>query len=646
MKMRTILAAAAVLCLAAGCIKEEQGIVDVPAGDENELFADAPKIMAELSEPETRTCIEAAADATGKLPMLWEESDAVGVFFTDGSSNAKYVNISGKNPNASFGAAEQVSGSEIAYVYYPYSAANNGKAATALSGNVPAEQAMDGSIHGDYKWGELRDKVDGGYKFKFHNIVSLVRFNIDASGTVLAGEKLETVTLTVTRDGAVVPVVGDFTFSAANGDYSLGTQTSNTLTTVWNKDASGIFSGYASILPEVKSGDKLTFVIKTTNYESTLTVTSKANFVAGAYYNFPLTLAAFGSKLSINKRVSGTFKAATMNVDGLPEKVRFIFNITINEGAPGSDGTKTISSYIANSQFDFVGCSEDFNYHSELASAMSGYTWGTPNNETIPSSVSSLSVHIDTDGLSFATRNETCSFSNEYIETFTTSAGGLTSGANTNVDKGFRHYVVTMKDGAEIDVIITHMNTYGNDDRKDAQHAQLTQIATYINKISAANKRPIIFMGDTNCRYTRHDFQKYFWGELNANVTWNDPWVKFHRGGTYPASGKSLMIRANYKGDTENDIVCSDDQRGEVVDKIIYFNVEGASIMIDALESYNDVDNYTASTEEASYTNVVAEDAEGNIIEDQDISYTRYIGYSDHFPVVAKFSYTGTVPLN
>ncbi len=642
--MRTILAAAAVLCLAAGCIKEEQGIVDAPAGGENEIFADAPKIMAELSEPETRTCIEAAADATGKLPMLWEESDAVGVFFADGSSNAKYVNISGKNPNASFGAAEQVSGSEIAYVYYPYDAANNGKAATALSGNVPAEQAMDGSIHGDYKWGKLKAQVEEGYKFKFHNMFSLVRFNINAEGTVLAGETLESVTLTVTRNGAAVPVTGEFTFDATDRSYELGT-TSNELKTVWNQALSGTLTSFASVFPEIESGDQLTFVLETTNYKATLTVTSKANFASETYYTFPLTLSKL-SGLTIVKKVSGTFKAATMNVDGLPEKVRFIFNITINEGAPGSDGTKTISSYIANSQFDFVGCSEDFNYHSELASAMSGYTWGTPNNETIPSSVSSLSVHIDTDGLSFATRNETCSFSNEYIETFTTSAGGLTSGANTNVDKGFRHYVVTMKDGAEIDVIITHMNTYGNDERKDAQHAQLTQIATYINKISAANKRPIIFMGDTNCRYTRHDFQTYFWGKLNSNVTWTDPWVKFHRGGTYPTSGKSLMIRANYKGDTDNDIVCSDDQRGEVVDKIIYFNVEGASITIDALESYNDVDNYTASTEEASYTNVVAEDAEGNILEDQDISYTRYIGYSDHFPVVAKFTYTGTLPLN
>ena len=250
---RVFLAVAAGVVLAAGCVKEQAGIE--PAVDEAGFVADAPMIMAELSEPETRTCIEAAADATGKLPMLWEESDAVGVFFTEGSSNVKYANISGKVPNASFGATAQVSGSEIAHVYYPYDAANDGKAASELSGSVPAEQAMDGSIHGDYKYGKLKAKVDGGYKFEFHNIVSLVRFNIDASGTALSGDKLETVTLTVTRGENAVPVVGDITFSAVKGQYILGANTSNTLNTVWNKDASGVFSGFASVLPEVKSAD-------------------------------------------------------------------------------------------------------------------------------------------------------------------------------------------------------------------------------------------------------------------------------------------------------------------------------------------------------------------------------------------------------
>ena len=642
MKMRTILAAAAVLCLAAGCVKEEQGVVDVPVGGENVIFADAPKIMAELSEPETRTCIEAAADATGKLPMLWEESDAVGVFFTDGSSNAKYVNISGKNPNASFGAAEQVSGSEIAYVYYPYDAANNGKAVTELSGNVPAEQAMDGSIHGDYKWGELRDKVDGGYKFKFHNIVSLVRFNIDASGTVLAGEKLETVTLTVTRDGAAVPVVGDFTFSAADGKYILGAQTSNTLTTVWNKDASGIFSGYASILPEVKSGDKLTFVIKTTNYESTLTVTSKANFVAGAYYNFPLTLVAFGNKLSVNKRVSGTFTAATLNVDGLPS--------IANSGGPGKSGTQNISSKIATANWDIIGFSEDFEYHSALTGSLSDYTFGKHRGSVGFSQL--FGSVADTDGLGFATKKSTCSFATETNDTFipfNDAYGGLSDGANTCIKKGIRHYVVTMaEDGVQIDVIITHMNTYEDGDGKPAQLSQLDQIAEYLNKItSVANPRPVIFMGDTNCRYTRHDFSTNFFGKLNSNISYVDPWIEFHRGGVYPKSGtKSLMIRSKYKGDTTNDIVCSDDQRGEVVDKIIYFNVEGAAIKIKAESCYNDIENFTKSTESASYSSVTAEDANGNILENQKVTYTRYIGLADHFPVVAKFTYTGTLPLN
>ena len=642
MKMRTILAAAAVLCLAAGCVKEEQGIVDAPAGGENVIFADAPKIMAELSEPETRTCIEAAADATGKLPMLWEESDAVGVFFADGSSNAKYVNISGKNPNASFGAAEQVSGSEIAYVYYPYDSANNGKAATALSGNVPAEQAMDGSIHGDYKWGEMKSVVEGGYKFKFHNMVSLVRFNIDATGTVLEGEKLETVTLTVTRNGAAVPVVGDFTFSAADGNYSLGAQTSNTLTTVWNKDASGIFSGYASILPEVKSGDKLTFVIKTTNYESTLTVTSKASFVAGAYYNFPLTLAGFGSKLSIKKRVSGSFTAATLNVDGLPS--------IANLGGPGKSGTQNISSKIATANWDIIGFSEDFEYHSALTGSLSDYTFGKHRGSVGFSQI--FGSVADTDGLGFATKKSTCSFATETNDTFipfNDAYGGLSDGANTCIKKGIRHYVVTMaEDGVQIDVIITHMNTYEDGDGKSAQLSQLDQIAKYINKItSVANPRPVIFMGDTNCRYTRHDFSTNFFGKLNSNISYVDPWIEIHRDGVYPTSGtKSLMIPSNYKGDTTNDIVCSDDQRGEVVDKIIYFNVEGAAIKIKAESCYNDIENFTKSKESASYSSVTAEDANGNILEDQDVTYTRCVGYADHFPVVAKFTYTGTLPLN
>ena len=603
MKFNKIFVAAAVAVIAAGCVKEQVGDIDSPVEEEVVVVADAPKLFAELDEPETRTCIDADANATGKLSMLWTPSDEVGVFTSGGDKNVKYVNDeqSVNVPNASFSATASVKG-DIQYVYYPYSSANNGKEATALSGTVPAEQVMGQSIAGDYKYGTLKSVTeDGGYKFKFNNMFSLVRFNIDATGTALADATLETVTLTVTRNGAPVAVAGDFTFSAVDGTYTPGA-TSDVLTTVWNKPLQGNQSSYASIFPNVKKGDKLNFVIKAGDFESTLTVTATADFAAGKYYNFPLTLSKF-SALKIQKTIRGNFTAATYNVDGLPSLV--------NSAGPGSSGTNNISSKIATTNWDFIGFSEDFEYHSNLTGSLSSaYTFGKHRGSV---GISALYKTIDTDGLEFATRNATCSFSNETMIEFNDAHGGLFSGANTCIKKGLRHYVVTMKDGVQFDVIITHMNTYSDDESGfiNAQHSQLTQTAQYINSI-LGNGRPIIFMGDTNCRYTRHDFQTYFWGKLNSNLDAHDPWIDFQWNGvkpTYPS--KSLMVSDATGTDPDLDIICENTQKGEVVDKIIYVNNPNSNTTITATSYLRD--------------------------------YDRFNGLADHMPIVAEFSYESVV---
>ena len=603
MKFNKIFVAAAVAVIAAGCVKEQVGDIDSPVEEEVVVVADAPKLFAELDEPETRTCIDADANATGKLSMLWTPSDEVGVFTSGGDKNVKYVNDeqSVNVPNASFSATASVKG-DIQYVYYPYSSANNGKEATALSGTVPAEQVMGQSIAGDYKYGTLKSVTeDGGYKFKFNNMFSLVRFNIDATGTALADATLETVTLTVTRNGAPVAVAGDFTFSAVDGTYTPGA-TSDVLTTVWNKPLQGNQSSYASIFPNVKKGDKLNFVIKAGDFESTLTVTATADFAAGKYYNFPLTLSKF-SALKIQKTIRGNFTAATYNVDGLPSLV--------NSDGPGSSGTKNISSKIATTNWDFIGFSEDFEYHSNLTGSLSSaYTFGKHRGSV---GISALYKTIDTDGLEFATRNATCSFSNETMIEFNDAHGGLFSGANTCIKKGLRHYVVTMKDGVQFDVIITHMNTYSDDESGfiNAQHSQLTQTAQYINSI-LGNGRPIIFMGDTNCRYTRHDFQTYFWGKLNSNLDAHDPWIDFQWNGvkpTYPS--KSLMVSDATGTDPDLDIICENTQKGEVVDKIIYVNNPNSNTTITATSYLRDYDGFN--------------------------------GLADHMPIVAEFSYESVV---
>lgn len=558
--------------MAGGCAKEQHGGAE-PKGE-------APRIIAELAEqPATRTCIDAgAADQGGSLAVLWSPEDQLGVY-VGSHSNVLYTNEEQTEniPNASFTTAESVSG-DINAVYYPYDEANASNGYASLEGTVPTEQIMDGNISGDYKWGKYKSTTEsGGHKFKFHNMFSLVRFKIDATDTALEGETLETVTLAVTCDGEAVPVTGSFTFDATDGSYTLGT-TSNTLTTVWNQTLDGALSGFASVFPEVKKGDKLTFTIETPNYTATLSVTVKTDFEPEMYYTFPLTLANF-SKLSIAKKVTGTFKAATYNVK--------------------SSTNGTMGTMITQDGWDFFGLSEDF---SNLKSNLSTYTFGTRSRGTL-----SFWGSAPKDGLGFATRNGKCSFTDEYVDEFDEEYGGLTEGANTSVDKGFRRYIVTIDDLVEVDVIITHMNTYDTEKHLAAQHAQLKEIATWI--ANNCGSRPVIFMGDTNLRYTRHDFETYFWSVIRKDgLTYNDPWVDYQWNGVYPTyPSKSLMVSDATGTNSETDIICSTTQNGEVVDKVIYINYAGIDTQIKA-------DNYL-----------------------RDMDYSEL---SDHMPIVVDFTYT------
>ena len=302
--------------------------------------------------------------------------------------------------------------------------------------------------------------------------------------------------------------------------------------------------------------------------------------------------------------ITGTFTCATYNVDGLPEVVDFvIYKYELNADGPGSDGTKAISQKIATSGWDIVTFQENFTYNSELESAMSAYyTFGSHRKFSLLSALGTA----DTDGLGFATLNSTCSFSNEYWWAFEHKEGGLTDGANTSIKKGIRHYVVTLKSdpAVAIDVLVTHMNTADGDAQIAAQNGQLQEVAEYINSIRS-NNRPIIFMGDMNTRYTRNDYQTYFWGVLDDDLTYADPWVEHSWDGVYPTLGSpSLMVPSKDASSTLTE------QTGEVVDKIIYINNPNADVQI--------VSNWYNHDE-------------------------AYTGMADHKPVVAEFTYVRTV---
>ena len=658
-----------------------------------EVFNDEPLpcIDATTVSPfeESRTSVSSVTDGAN-VSTVWTAGDELGVFDKNGNHKRFLRKTSGNETNPKF--YPESGYVTPKYAYYPYGSDNAGRSSSDCLGNVPAVQEMtSGVLHGAYKTGTLKRTsfFSNTYTMTFSHILSVVEVDLNADGTALADDVLKTVKVSVKRGEDQVLIAGSFHFSAVNGSIAssnLGSE--STITMDWEEGValSGTISRWISVLPVVKAGDVIRFEITGESHNAVLELTAEKAFEQGKGYVFDLSLSKYSDVLVVDGVApgtepeptpepepeptpepepeptpepepepapvvtSGTFKAAAFNVDGLPNKVSFV---TINPDGPGSSGTSTMAKIANGLGWDIIAASEDFAYHSQLASGLSNYNAGTYRG-----SISSAQLYkrADTDGMCFFWKKNGVSASSETMVQYKDEYGGLTSGANTCIKKGFRYYEVTIAEGVVIDVYITHMNTYSGSGNTESNSyvaavlGQLRQLRDYVLAKAAANKRPAVIMGDTNMRYTRHDIQKNLldyvasWTDANgvSGYTVSDPWVEKYRGGFYPSwNSKSLMTRAMFKGDTENDIVCSNDQRGEVVDKIWYVNVPGAAVQLSVEDHYNDVTNFTKSTSNVSYSGVQMEDANGNI-SSGNISYTKNVGYSDHFPVVTVFKWTKT----
>ena len=634
--MRNYLGMAAVLLAAQilySCSEDEAGYGDFNHG----------QIVAHIMQPPTtRTAVGDAVEGTNAVGIEWTDDDEIGVFDASGALQKRYAKVGqGTVPTASFSASGTTAFSTPVYAYYPYDEDNASHNVRSLTGTLPDVQSMDGDkLHGDYKYGSATAETeDGNYEFEFRHLFSLARITIDATGTPLQGETLKSLTVSVSRGEAGVSIAGDFTFSAETGSWEQTGEGQSSITLEWNTSAPALDQTqtcYMSLFPLVRTGDLFTITVSTENYKAEFTATSLANFAAEQIYNFPVTLSNYESLKVVDNEgtaVQGRFTCAALNVDGLPS--------IINSGGPGSDGTATIGRIMNELGYDFIAVSEDFAYHDELAGAMTHYNAGKYRG-----TVWNAAGKNDTDGLGFFWKKEGITATGETIVEFNESHGGLTDGANELIAKGFRHYVVTVASGIEVDVYITHMNTFGDggntedDPHVHAQLSQLRQLRDYVVEQAKTNNRPAIIMGDTNMRYTRHQIVDNLITPVESDgLQIADPWIELHRGGVYPEwNTPSLMIRSKFGGGNV-EILCADDQRGEVVDKMWYINVPNAPVQLKATSCMNNVDDFEASTEQVTYSGVTVEEANGNLLTDQEVTYTKVNGIADHFPVVVSFEY-------
>lgn len=655
---------------------------------ENALEQDMSKGNVEIiatidNEGLTRSCID-STPYVGKTGILWTKDDCIGVFGST-TKNAMFTNTSKENAATTGFTGSLDSGDTPKYAYYPYSD-KAGTDATALFGSVSATQYYSeatGLLSDDWKYGKLiATNIDSQqYKFKMTHLFALAKVVINATGTLIEDETLESIAIKATAGSgtAIRRINGDFTFSAVDGKYSITGASADATTMEWTDKpaltSGASYTGYITLIPNIAAGDKITITVTTDKHTAVFEVPCKANLASGYIYDFPMTLTTLADKMKTAYGTeptyteiggtkpdpepvvtTGTFTACAFNVDGLPQKIGIF---TINGDGPGSSGTTTMAGIANNLGWDIIAASEDFEYDSQLVAGLTNYSHGTWRGSV---SAAQLTQTANTDGLNFFWRTSTISATGETYVRYNDAEGGLTSGANTCIKKGFRHYVVTVAKGVVIDVYITHMNTYSGSGNTESNAyvkavlSQLRQLRDYVLANAKANKRPAIIMGDTNMRYTRHDIKTNFLDvvaayDSNAGYTVSDPWVEFHRGGIYPEwNSLSLMTRFAFAGDKTNDIVCADNQKGEVVDKIWYINVPGAEVQLKATAHQNDVGNFRKSTSNVSYSGVMVEDENGTKTSGntkynsgQSISYTKDVGYSDHFPVVTTFEWTKTV---
>lgn len=643
------------------------------------IFAEISSNGSHNEDPLTKTSIDPKTYDNNVTGILWTPGDKLGVF---GSStvNAEFTTgISAPAANADF-TGTLADSDTPQYAYFPYTTENDGKSATELAGVVAAVQTYNinkGILSDDWKYGSLKSSDSNGYKFSMKHLFALARVVVNADGTLVEEDTLKSISFTVesSTGSEIRRINGGFSFSAVNGSYSMTDNAedgvSNVIALNWAADAAdGLvlstgksLTAYFSLIPDVRKGDKITITVLTNKHKAIFEVPCLTDLASGYIYSFPMTLTALAEKMKaaygteptydeIGTVTTGTFTACAFNVDGLPS--------IVNSDGPGSDGTKTMANIANGLGWDIIAASEDFEYNSQLVSALSNYSHGTWRGTVgIGQALGSVA---DTDGLNFFWRTSTTSATGETYIRYNDAEGDLYNGANTCINKGFRHYEVTVADGVVIDVYITHMNTYSGSGNTESNAfvkavlSQLRQLRDYVLENAKANKRPAVIMGDTNMRYTRHDIKTNFLDvvaayESNAGYTVSDPWVEFHRGGVYPAwNSLSLMTRFAFAGDKTNDIVCADNQCGEVVDKIWYINVPGAEVQLKATAHQNDVDNFRKTTSDVSYSGVMVEDANGSstsgntkYTSNQTVSYTKDVGYSDHFPVVTTFQWTKTV---
>ena len=197
---------------------------------------------------------------------------------------------------------------------------------------------------------------------------------------------------------------------------------------------------------------------------------------------------------------TGTFNIATLNVDGLPQK---ILVAKVNPDGPGGGGSVRIGRYLQKKGYDMVFMQEDFNYHEELTVPLEDdYQMDSWSGDVEVDGHQIDFLHLQNhrfgcDGLMGAWQKGIVPTSINHTP-WKANFGKFSHSLDEMVTKGFRRYELTLRDGLQIVVYNMHMDAGDIDDEREGKDsldrdARLMQWAQLRDDIlDRLDTRPVI----------------------------------------------------------------------------------------------------------------------------------------------------------
>ena len=242
-------------------------------------------------------------------------------------------------------------------------------------------------------------------------------------------------------------------------------------------------------------------------------------------WTISLILSIFVCPTAAGQDADGQFTIATLNVDGLPQK---ILVVKVNADGPGNGGTARIGKYLLKKGYDLLMLQEDFNYHDVLSVMleddykMDEWSGDVGVEERTIDYLHLQNHRFECDGLMALWKNDltvTPVARTPWQQNF----GKFSHALDEMVTKGFRRYEVTLRSGDRIVVYNMHMDA--SDDKDEAEQkdtkdkaARMAQWAQLKDDVMQhLDTRPVIVVGDMNSLYSRDDVKSVFIDAINES---------------------------------------------------------------------------------------------------------------------------------